>query len=161
MATNVNVQGTSVYILDVPATAWTDCDKAVTAILTSGKKASCLQAMGDLSRSRDIVEYSCQDNNNSSKAAGKISYGDFDLGLLLDTTDKTGQEALFNAMEANTPIIIAFEAPNKAGSTGKSGDIIWTEAVIAGDKIGYPENGKVTYDVTISPYGGFTRCAKT
>ena len=160
MATDVNVQGTQVYILDVPATAWTDCDKAVTAIL-AGKKATCIQAFGDLSRTRDIVEYSCQDNNNSSKAAGKISYGDFDLGLLLDTTDKTGQEALFNAMESNTPIVIAFEAPNKAATSGKSGDIIWTEAVIAGDKIGLPENGKYLYDVTISPYGGFTRCAKT
>jgi len=155
---SVNVQGTQTYITDVPTTPWADCDAAVTALL-AGKKATCIQAYGDLERTRDITEYSCQDSNNSEKAAGKISYGDITISLLLDTADTEGQKLLFDAMENNTPVAVGFESPNKPTSgTSKNGDIIWTNCVLAGDKIGYPDGGKITYELTLSPYGGFNRC---
>ena len=147
----MNVQNTQLYVVDVPATAWADCTAAVTAI-KAGKKAECIQAFGELSRTRDVKEYSCQDSNGSDKAAGKIAYGDITIGLLLDPENKTGQEALFNAMENNTAVVVGFESPE--------GSIIWTEALVTGDKIGMPDGGRYLYDVTISPYGGFNRCPK-
>jgi len=157
---SVNVQGSTVYIIDVPATDWADCTAATTAIL-AGKKATCIQGFGDLSRTREIVEYSCQDSNSSDKAAGKMSYGDLEVKLLLDSKDTAGQKALYDALENNTPVIYAIESPNKVATSGKSGDLIYTKCLVSGDKVGYPENGKITYDVTLSPYGGYLRCPAT
>jgi len=149
-----DVQGTKTYILDVPATAWTDCSAAITAI-QSGAEALCPQSLGDLTRSRNVTEYSCISSNDSRKSTGKITYGDFTIELLFDPADAAGQKALYDAMENNTPIILAMESP----STGANGDIVWTEALVSGDSISYPVDGLVGYSVTLAPYGGYTRCA--
>ena len=157
----IDVQGTKTYILPLPATAWTDCSAAITAI-HAGKEAMCPQTLGDLTRTREVTEYGCISSNDSQKAAGKMSYGDITLELLFAPDDTAGQKLLFDAMEGNTPVIIAMEAPNadtSVGSTGASGDIIWTKAMVVGDAISFPANGLVGYSVTVSPYGGFTRCA--
>ena len=149
-----DVQGTKTYILDVPATAWTDCSAAITAI-QSGAEALCPQSLGDLTRSRNVTEYSCISSNDSRKSTGKITYGDFTIELLFDPSDAAGQKALYDAMENNTPIILAMESPATTGN----GDIVWTEALVSGDSISYPVDGLVGYSVTLAPYGGYTRCA--
>ena len=157
---DINVQNTQTYILDVPATPWADCTAAVTAIL-AGKKIGCTQALGDLVRTRAITEYSCIDSNSSSKAAGVISYSDFDIEMLFDPEDTAGQGALLTAFNDNKPIIFAYESPDidtSVGTTGASGTIVWTNAVLSGDAISYSKDGKVGYKVTVSPYGGFSIC---
>jgi len=159
--TSINVQGTKTYILAVPGTPWADCPAAITAI-QAGAEALCPQSLGDLARSRAVTEYACISSNDSSKATGKMTYGDFAIELLFDPSDAAGQTALFDAMEANTPIIIAMESPNAdttLGDTDASGDIVWTEALVSGDTISFPVDGLVGYNVTLAPYGGFTRCA--
>ena len=156
----INVQGTKTFILDVPATDFADCTAAVTAIL-AGKEVGCTQALGDLVRTRAITEYSCINNNGSSKSAGKISYSDFDIEMLFDPDDTTGQKALLDAFESNTPIIFAYESPDidtTAGTTKASGTIVWTKAILAGDAISYPVDGLVGYKVTVSPFDGFNIC---
>ncbi len=163
--TSTNVQGTTTYILDVPGSAWADCAAATPAILL-GEKAMCPQSLGDLARTRAVTEYSCISSNDSVKSTGKISYGDFSIELLYDpntspTSKEGGQKALFDAMEANTAIIIAMEADNadvSGGTTDAAGELVWTEAFVSGDTIGYPVDGKMLYNVTLSPYGGFLRC---
>lgn len=145
----MNVQGTKMYVTDVPATAWADCAAAKTA-LKAGKQVTCVQSYGELSRSRDIKEYSCQDSNESDAAGGKMKYGDFALDLLLDPDNKDGQKALFDAMESNTPIVAGFESP--------TGSIVWSKAIVSGDTIGLPDGGKYTYKINLFPYGGFNRC---
>jgi len=157
--TATNTQNTTTYILDVPATPWADCTEAITAIQL-GSEALCPQSLGDLSRTRNITEYSCISSNDSVKASGKMSYGDFNIELLFDADDAAGQKELFDAIEENTPIILALEASDMA-SGGTSGTIIWTEAIVSGDTIAFPVDGKLGYNVTISPYGGYSRCAKT
>ena len=159
--TTINVQGTKTFILDVPAAAFADCTEAITAI-QGGAEALCPQSLGDLARTRAVTEYSCISSNDSSKSTGKLSYGDFTIELLFDPADAAGQTALFDAMEANTPIIIGMESPNadvSVGSTGASGDIVWTEALVSGDTMAFPVDGLVGYSVTLAPYGGFNRCA--
>ena len=159
--TTINVQGTKTYILDVPASPWADCPAAITAI-QAGAEALCPQSLGDLARSRAVTEYSCLSSNDSSKATGRITYGDFTIELLFDPADAAGQKELFDAMEANTPIIIAMESPNadvSVGPTDASGDIVWTEALVSGDTMAFPVDGLVGYSVTLAPYGGFNRCA--
>ena len=152
----IDVQGTKTYILAVPSTPWASCTAAATAIL-AGDEALCPQSLGDLARTRNITEYSCISSNDSRKSAGKISYSDFSIELLFDPEDAKGQKALYDAMENNTPIIIAMESPNKGTANG---DIVWTEALVSGDTISYPVDGLVGYNVTMSPYGGYSRCSK-
>ena len=158
--TTTDVQGTTTWILDVPGTAYASCAIATPAILL-GAEALCPQSLGDLARTRAITEYSCISSNDSTKAAGKISYGDFAIELLYAPDDVAGQTELFDAMEANTPIIIAMEADNadvSVGPTDAAGTMVWTEAYVSGDTIGYPVDGKMLYNVTLSPYGGYNRC---
>lgn len=162
MAINkMDVQGTTTWIADVPATPWADCTEAI-AGLQAGVQALCPQTLGDLTRTREIQEYSCISNNDSVKSAGKMSYGDFTIELLFDNDDTAGQQKLYQALEDNTPIMLGLEgsdADTSAGETGASGTIVWTEAIVSGDGISYPENGLVGYSVTLSPYGGYHRCA--
>ena len=153
----IDVQGTKTWIADVPATPWADCTEAVTGLL-AGVEALCPQTLGDLTRTREIQEYGCISNNKSFKSAGKMSYGDFTLELLFDEGDTAGQQKLYDALEDNTPIILGLESPD---SGGVSGTIIWTEGLVSGDGVSYPENGLVGYSVTISPYGGYYRCSAT
>lgn len=155
--TAIDVQLTKTYILDVPTTPWADCAAAITAI-QAGSEVLCPQALGELTRSRDITEVSCMSSNDSVKAAGKITYGDFTIEMLFDSEDAAGQKALLDAFDNNTPVIIAVESPDSGGT---SGTIIWTEAIVSGDAIAYPDGAKVGYTVTTSPYGGFNICAPT
>ena len=153
----IDVQLTKTYILDVPSTDWADCPAAITAI-QAGDEVLCPQALGELSRSRDITEVSCMSSNDSMKAAGKITYSDFTVEMLFDSEDTKGQKKLLDAFDSNTPIIIAVESPD---SGGKSGTIIWTKAIVSGDAISYPDGSKVGYTVTLSPYGRFNICSPT
>ena len=156
----IDVQGTKTFILDVPATPFASCTAAVAAII-GGAEALCPQSLGDLARSRAVTEYSCISNNDSRKSTGKITYGDFSIELLFDPTDTVGQKKLFDAMENNKPVIIGMESPNadiSGGTTGASGDIVWTEALVSGDTISFPADGLVGYNVTLSPYAGYNRC---
>jgi len=155
----VDVQGTKTWIVSpLPADSeLADCTKAVAAI-HGGKEALCPQTLGELTRSREVTERGCISSNDSVKAAGKMSYGDIAIELLFDPTDAAGQKALLDAFEANTPVLIAFEAPNKPATTGKNGTIVYTKAMITGDGIAFPANDVIGYNVTLSPYGGFNRC---
>ena len=155
---SIDVQLTKTYIVaPVPETDWADCTTAIAAI-QAGSEVLCPQALGELTRSRDITEVSCMSSNDSVKAAGKITYGDFTVEMLFDSEDTSGQKALTDAFEANTPVIIGVESPDSAGT---SGTIIWTKAIVSGDAIAFPDGGKVGYTVTVSPYGGFNKCAPT
>ena len=154
----VDVQGTKTWIVSpMPADSeLVSCSKAITAI-HGGKEALCPQTLGELTRTREVTERGCISSNDSVKAAGKMSYGDISLELLFDPTDAAGQAALLAAFEANTPVLIAFEAPDKPAS-GTNGTIVWTKAMITGDGIAFPANDVIGYNVTLSPYGGFNRC---
>lgn len=156
----IDVQLSKVWIADIPATPWTDCAAAITGI-HAGSRAECPTSIGDLGRTRAVQEYSCIDSNESVKAGGRMSYSSYTLELLFNPDDITGQEALYQALESNTPIILAVEASDadtSVGETGASGTMVWTEAIVSSDTLGYPADGKITYTVTIDPYGGYTRC---
>ena len=112
MAINVlNSQGTKVYVVDMPAAAWTDCPSAI-ADIQAGKMVGCPQSIGELSEERAVTEYKCLSSNESAKALGSISRGSLELGLLLDPSDAEGQGALRTAFANNTNIIIAIELPD-------------------------------------------------
>ncbi len=145
----INVQGSKVLIADVPLVDWADCAEAITGLL-AGVEALCPQSLGELVRTRETTELSCVSNNSSVKATGKVSYGDFAIDLLFDETDILGQDKLYTAMNDNTPVMLGIQSID--------GDVVFTEALIMGDAISYPDGSKVGYNVILSPYGGFYRC---
>ncbi len=147
-----NVQGTTVFIANVPTPMWADCTE-VSAGLIAGVEAMCPQSLGELTRTRATTENACVSSNDSVKSAGKLSYGDFTMELLLDNEDIAGQDALLTAFDNNKPIML--------GLVSVDGDIIFTEGLVAGDGIAYPADGLIGYSSTISPYGGFHRCSAT
>ena len=154
------VQGTKTWIADVPSTEWACCTEAI-AGLRGGKEALCPVGLGELTRSRIVIEKACISSDESFKAGGKMTYGDFTTEFLFDPDDVAGQKALTDALDDNTPIVLGMESPDVNTSiveTDDSTTIIWTEALVSGDGIAYPENGFMGYSVTISPYGGYNRC---
>ncbi len=156
-----NVQGTTVRIVTpVPDPKWADCAAANTAIL-AGVEAMCPQSLGELTRTRAITEYSCISSNESTKSAGKVSYGDFTMELLFDNDDAAGQAALLKAFDDNKPIILALIADDidtTLGVVGGIGTTIYTEALVSGDGISYPVDGLMGFSVTLAPFNGYIRC---
>jgi hypothetical protein len=145
-----NVQGTKVLISDKPNPMWVDCADAM-AGLQAGVEVLCPQSLGELGRTRATTENSCVSNNETVKAAGQMSFADFEMELLFDGTDILGQNKLLNSFESNKPIMLGLVAEN--------GDIIFTEALISSDSQVYPVDGLIGYNVVVSPYGGFHQCS--
>jgi len=157
----INAQGTILYVLPVPATPFADCTAAVTAI-KAGKQVLCPQDLGEITRTRDIKEYSCLSSNDVLKSAGAMKLGEVTVGMLLDPDDISGQTALYDAMEANDTVIFAFELANAdttLGDTDASGTIFWYTGVISGDGISIAMDEAVLYSSTISLTGTQNKCA--
>ena len=156
----IDVQLSKVYVLDVPVATWALCNEAVPAIL-AGNQCLCPTTIGDLGRTRAVTETSCISSNESIKSGGRMSYSDYTLELLFDPLDVAGQTYLKEALDNNTPLILGVEGSDRdttLGDVGVSGTIVWTEAIVAGDTIAYPADGKIGYTVTVSPFGGYTMC---
>ena len=146
----VDVQGTKAYMLHVPNVEWANCRQAINEI-TRGVEVLCVQAFGDFSRTETVIEYGCISNNKTMKSTGTTTYGELALEMLFDTSDIAGQKLLLNAMEYNFPLIVALKSPD--------GSFIFTKGLVSSDVLGYPVDEFVSYDVTLSTYGEFSRCS--
>ena len=152
---------TKVWILDIPATDWTDCPAAITAI-QGGKEAMCTQEIGDIIRTRPVTTKTCINRGKQKKSAGGIEYGSIDITMEFNATDTEGQQAIEAAFEANKHIIFAYEnsdVDTTVGTTKASGTIYWTKALVAGDVKSYPVDDDLVYKFTVEPYDGWTKCA--
>ena len=162
MAINVlNSQGTKVYVVDMPASAWTDCPSAISDI-KAGKVVGCPQSIGELSEERAVTEYKCLSSDESAKALGSIARGSLELGLLLDPNDAEGQGALRDAFNKNKNIIIAIELPDvdlTGGPNGGSGTIYWFVAGVSSVSMGIEQDAAITYTVTLEISSAITECA--
>jgi len=155
----LNSQGTKIYVIDVPATAWADCTAAVTAV-QAGKLVGCPQSLGELSETRTVTEYKCLSSNDSAKALGAISRGSLEIGLLLDPDDAAGQKALVDAFASNTEVIIGIELPDASAPTGKNGTIYWFKAGVSGVGTAIEQDAAISYKVTLEISSAITVCPK-
>ena len=160
----INSQGTKVYILDVPATAWADCKAAVTAI-QAGKLVGCAQSLGSLSATRSSTTYKCLSSNQVAKSLGAMEYGNLEIGLLLSPDDTAGQGAMKKAFADNTQVIVGIELSNMANGTPAatavpgSGTIYWFKAGISGVSTEIAMDAAVLYNVTLEISSEITECA--
>ena len=159
----INSQGTRVFIVDVPATEWADCDAATTAIL-AGKMVGCPQSLGDLTETRPPTEYKCLSSNETAKILGAISRGSIDIGLLLDPDDAAGQGALRDAFHANENKIIGIVLPNEpekvAGTPASDGNgtIYWFEGGVSETSVKIEMDAAILYSVKIEISSDITEC---
>ncbi len=156
----INSQGTQVYILEVPLTAWTDCSEAVTAI-KDGELVGCPQSLGEITETRDMQEYKCLSSDESAKSLGAISRGSLEIGLLFDPDDITGQAALKAAFQSNLPVIIGIELPNIVTPTTGNGTVFWFEALVSSTSIAIAQDEAVLYNVTVEIASEVTECPAT
>ncbi len=156
----INSQGTQVYILDLPGTAWADCSEAVTAI-KAGDLVGCPQSLGEITETREMTEYKCLSSDESAKSLGAISRGSMDIGLLFDPDDIAGQEALKTAFLSNTPVIIGIELPDQITPTTGNGTLFWFEALVSSTSIVIAQDEAVLYNVTVEIASSVTECSAT
>lgn len=156
----INSQGTQVWIADVPATAWADCDEAITG-LQAGSLVGCPQSLGDIGGTRSVTEYKCLSSDESAKSLGSISRGNIEIGLLLDPADVEGQAALNAAWESNTNVMVGIElsdADVTLGETGASGTIFYFEGGVSSVMVGITMDEAVTYTVVVEISSEITEC---
>ena len=154
----INSQGTKVYVVDVPTTAWADCTAAVAAI-KAGKVVGCPQSLGEISETRSVTEYKCLSSNETAKALGAISRGSLEIGLLLDPTDAAGQKALKDAFANNTEVVVGIELPNQITASTGNGTVYWFKASVSGVSTGIAMDAAISYTVTLEISSGVTECA--
>ena len=156
----INSQGTKIFVVAKPATAWADCTASATAIL-AGKQVLCPQSLGAIEQTRSVTEYKCLSSNDSKKILGAISRGSIDIGMLFDPTDTAGQKDLASAFENNTPVIIGIELPDadtKVGTKGAQGTIKWFEGGISSESIPIEMDTAILYNVTVEISSKVTTC---
>ena len=157
MAINIlNSQGTQVYVV-TPAVDYADCTAAVTGI-KAGSLVGCPQSLGELSETRDVTEYKCLSSNESAKALGSISRGSFEIGLLLDPTDITGQKALKDAFAANTEVTVGIELPDAITPATGNGTLFYFTAGVSGVSTGIEADAAITYTVTLEISSAINEC---
>ena len=161
--TVLNSQGTKVFILDVPATAWTDCAAAVTAI-QAGQLVGCPQSLGSMTATRSSTTYKCLSSNQTAKSLGAIEYGNLEIGLLLDPNDKAGQAAIKKAFADNTEVIVGIELSNMAEGTPAAtpvkgnGTVFWFKAGVSSVATEIAMDAAVLYNVTLEISSEITEC---
>jgi hypothetical protein len=103
-----NSQGVKLYLATPPTTPWTTCGEAVTA-LKAGNTIACPQTIGEIAESRVVSEYKCLSSNESAKSLGAVGRASFEVNVLLDPEDRSGQMALRANFRNNTPLIMGIE----------------------------------------------------
>lgn len=148
MALNpTNSQGTKVYVA-ATANALTSTATAadVATAIAAGKQIGCIQDLGDIGSTRNVQEYSCISNDESTKVLGSIKPGNVNISLLFNATDTEGQAALrtmFNNNEART-IIVEFN-----DDAGTNPTYIYFEGGISDNKYVVQKDNAVMYDTTM------------
>jgi len=157
----IDSQGTKIWIVDQPATAWADCSAATTALL-AGKQVGCPQSIGDITETRSVNEIKCLSSNASVKSLGAISRGSIAIDMLYDPDDAKGQAALRDAFVHATPIVIGIELSNNktpsAATKKGNGTIYYFNALISGVTTGIAQDSAVVYKVTIEIAGEIMTC---
>ena len=149
MINAIDVQGTRLFLLDVPNPEWADCE-AFKLALMKGIEVLCPQLIGELTRSRPTKKVRCMHPNMTKEIMGVVEYGQFSMEMFFDHADVLGQKKLTDAFDNKTPIVIVILSPDWSA--------IFTYANVMKDGISFPDGSKVGYSVTVSPFGGFHRC---
>jgi len=155
-----NSQGTKVYLVPLGTALATPAD--IDAAITTGKEIGCIQDLGDLGSTRSVQEYSCLGTDDVSKSFGSVSYGNFTVGMLFDSTDAAGQaelKAMYAANENRIAIVVLNDGIYDA--TAVTNPTYFTfEAGVSGQTVSIQKDNAVLLNSTVEIASTIVETAK-
>ncbi|MCD6136227.1 hypothetical protein J7J63_05885 [Candidatus Bipolaricaulota bacterium] len=145
----INSQGTTIYVGQIPATEWGSCGEAITA-LKGSPIVECPQSVGDIGETRGSTEYKCLSSNDTAKSLGAVSRQPFDVEVLMNPSDMTGQRDLRKAFRNNTPIRIGIAY----GET-----MLYFNAKVSGITASIAQDAAIATTFTIEIAGDIHECS--
>jgi len=142
-----DVQGTKLYLV---ATGTDVSDAAAIVIaIAAGKQIGCLQAIGDISMTRAVQEYSCISSDEVSKSAGSVSLGNQELSTLFNAADAAGQEDLIAMWDDKERRILIIELDDQITPTTGNPTYITYEIFPSGVTIPLAKDAAVLYNQVV------------
>ncbi len=145
----INSQGTTIYVAQIPTSEWGSCGEAITTLKAS-PIVECPQSVGDISETRVATEYKCFSSNDTAKSLGAISRQPFDIEVLMNPSDMTGQRDLRKAFRNNTPVRIGIEY----GQT-----MLYFDAKVSGVSSSISQDAAVAATFTVEITGDIHECS--
>ncbi len=94
-----DVQGTKLYL--AATTVATGTVTEIEAAILAGTQIGCLQAIGDITETKTVTEYTCISSDESTKSIGSKSLGNQELSTLFNALDTEGQSELRTMFAGN------------------------------------------------------------
>jgi len=142
-----DVQGTKLY-LAATGTDVSDAAAIATAI-SGGKQIGCLQAIGDISMTRAVQEYTCISSDDSTKSIGSTSLGNQELSTLFNAADAAGQQDLIAAWDDKERRILIVELNDQITPTTGNPTYITYEIFPSGVTIPLAKDAAVLYNSVV------------
>ena len=137
-----DVQGTKVYLC-AEGTTVTNPANAATAI-AAGKEVMYLQELGDISETKNVTTYSSISDNDTQKAIGSLTFGNFALNVLYDAADVKGQADMVDMWENSERRQLVIEMTDGTISP----TYVTFEVALSSQVMSFPKDGAVMYNNT-------------
>lgn len=139
-----DVQGTKLYLVDTSVATATPTELA--AAVLGGKEIGCTQAIGPISMSKAVTEYTCIGDKRSTKSSGSTSLGNRVISTLFDALDAAGQQELQLMWDDDLRRKLIMVLNDNAGV---SPTYITHQGFISNLEITTEKDAAVMYDVTL------------
>jgi len=142
-----DVQGTKIFLV---ATGTDVSDAAaIAAAIAGGKQIGCLQALGDISETRAVTEYTCLSSDESTKSSGSISLGNMEISTLFNAADTAGQEDMIAMWDGNERRIFIVEMNDQITPSTGNPTYLTFEIFSSGRVIPFAKDAAVLYNATM------------
>ena len=142
-----DVQGTKAYLVatgtDVSSAA------AIATAITGGVQIGCIQALGDITQTRAVTEYTCISSDESSKSQGSISLGNQEISTLFNAADTAGQQDLIAMWDGKERRILIIELNDEITPTTGNPTYITYEVFVSSPTFTMQKDNAVLYNATL------------
>ena len=142
-----DVQGTKAYLV-AKGTSVVDAAAIATAI-AGGKQIGCLQAVGDITMSRAVQEYTCISSDESSKSQGSVTLGNQEVSTLFNAADTAGQQDLIAMWDDKERRILIIELNDEITPTTGNPTYITYEVFVSNVSLPLQKDNAVLYNSTL------------
>lgn len=148
MALNVtDVQGTKAHL--VATSTDVSSASAIATAISGGKQIGCLQAIGDITMSRAMQEYTCISSDESSKSQGSITLGNQEISTLFNAADTAGQQDLIAMWDNKERRIFIIELDDEITPSTGNPTYITYEVFVSNVSLPMAKDAAVLYNSTL------------
>ena len=142
-----NVQGSKIYLVPQDATLTTATDIA-TAIST-GAQINCLQAIGDITETKNVQEYTCISSDESAKSIGSSTRGNQNIETLFSAADAAGQAEMTDMWDNNTRRRLVVVFPDQITPSTGNPTYLHYEVFPSSRTWGMPKDGAIMFNYVL------------